>query len=184
MFNRSLRAVFAALALVLFLAPSAPCADLPAVGDSLGKVVLQNAKTAEERTYLGVGDGETFSLADVQAELILFEFFGVYCPICHDQAPDFNTLVKSLSRDAATKDKVKVIALAAGATDMELEFSRKQMKATYPMLNDPDFTVHKQLGEPKTPFKMLLTPDGKVLYAHLGRMADPGELFRLIKSKL
>lgn len=179
-----IRILFAGAVLALLMTTPGLCAELPAAGDSLGDVTLPAPKGAEERAALGIGEGGSFRLTDVDAELVLFEFFGVYCPICHEQAPDFNRLVKSLGRDPATKDAVKVIALAAGATDMELEFARKEMKAKYPMLNDPDFTVHKKLGEPKTPFTLLLKPDGSVLWAHLGRIGDPGELFTLIKSKL
>lgn len=180
--------VRAGLVLVLLLcalaAASARAADLPGAGDVLPPLVFQNTLSAAERAALGVGDGPTFSLSDVGASLILFEFFGVYCSVCHEQAPDFNRLVKSLGRDAKTKDAVRVLALAAGATDMELEYSREAMKAAYPMLNDPDFTVHKQLGEPKTPFAILMRPDGTVLWTHLGAIGKPGDVLNLIKSHL
>lgn len=176
----------AALAALLALAPAAPvrAASLPGPGDVLPPLVFQNCPRPEDRAALGVGDGPTFALADVRAGLILFEFFGVYCPVCFEQAPDFNRLVRSLSRDPATAGTVRVLALAAGATPMELEYARGEMKAAYPMCIDPDFSVHKQLGEPKTPFAMLLRPDGTVLWSHLGRIEDPGALLNLIKSKL
>lgn len=176
------------LALVLFVCllgtTAARGADLPQTGDVLPAMVFQNTLSAAERAALGVGDGPTFALSDVRASLILFEFFGVYCSVCHEQAPDFNRLVKSLGRDGATKNAVRVLSLAAGATDMELEYARKSMKAAYPMLNDLDYTLHKLLGEPKTPFALLVRPDGTVLWAHLGHIGKPGDVLNLIKSHL
>ncbi len=179
-------AVRTALVLLILCLAALPAvaAELPKAGDVLPPVAFLNSLSAKERAALGVGDGPTFALADVAAGLVVFEFFGVYCPICHEQAPDFNRLAKSLGRDPATRDKVRVLALAAGATEVELESARQSMKASYPMLNDPDYSVHKLLGEPKTPFTLLVRPDGTVLWTHLGRIESPGELLKLIKSKL
>jgi len=41
--------------------------------------------------YLGVG-GPTFKLKDLQANVILIEIIGVYCPYCYEQAPLFRNL--------------------------------------------------------------------------------------------
>lgn len=169
---------------LLALTRQGVCAGPPKAGDTLPDLVFQNTLTPQEQEYLGVEDTPTFSLSQIGAQVILFEFFGVYCPICHDQAPDFNRLVKRLNRDAATAEAVRVVALAAGATTIEMEHARKSMKAEYPMLNDPDFSLHTILGEPKTPFTLVLRPDGRVLWSHIGRIEDSNALFDLIRGAL
>lgn len=180
---RNASVALAALAVLLLLsAAPARAMELPAKGDVLKPFPMTVPPLAGDQAYLGVS-GETFTLADLKAKVIVLEFSGVYCPICHDQAPYVRKLFKRIER-AGLGEKVKLFSVAGGATQMEVDHVRGQYNAPYPIIRDPEFSVHAALSEPKTPFTMLLRPDGKVLYSHLGRIEDFDEFFQTIQSLL
>lgn len=174
----------AVLGVLLLLISAAPARamELPAEGDVLKPFPIFVPQLAGDQAYLGVS-GETFTLADIKAKLVVLEFSGVYCPICHDQAPYVRKLFKRIER-SGLGGQVKLFSVAGGANQMEVDHARAQYNAPYPIIRDPEFAVHAALNEPKTPFTMLLRPDGHVLYAHLGRIADFDEFYQTIESLL
>lgn len=169
--------------LALALPVRSQCAELPAPGDRLAPFSIMAPPAAGDRAYLGIPDGAAFSLADVKAELVVLEFSGVYCPICHEQAPGMRSLYKHLER-AGLSDRVKLLSVAGGGTQMEVDHVHREYRAPYPIVCDPDFLVHAALNEPKTPFTMLLRPDGSVLWSHLGLIRDFDAFFKTIQSHL
>ncbi|BBD07347.1 peroxiredoxin family protein [Desulfovibrio ferrophilus] len=175
------RAISLAVFLVLF-AGSAGAMNLPEPGTTLPRFAIPMPPLESDQVYLGV-HGDSFALSDISADVIILEFSGVYCPICHQQAPDVRKLFKRIQR-AGLGDRVKLFSVAGGATQMEVDHVRQQYNAVYPIIRDPDFAVHKVLGEPKTPYTMLLKSDGTVLWAHLGKIADFGEFYTIIQSFL
>jgi peroxiredoxin len=162
----------------------ATAADLPKAGDRLPVLSLAAPGTPAHRAWLGIGNKATFGAADVAADLLLIEVVGVYCPICFEQAPTLRKLYARLTRDPAFKDRVKMVAVAAGATPEELEFARKQHKADYPLIADADYANHKLLGEPKTPFTLLVRRDGTVALTHLGKIEDESAFAAKIRGML
>lgn len=171
-------AVGVVLACALLCAPSFAsdevAAVLPVEGDVLPAFSLAAPAYAGDAESLGVSPGASFSLADLGArgaKLIIYEVIGVYCAQCVKQAPKMNNLHNRLQRKKLLGEVV-MLAHAAGGTSNEAAMLRKQGRYVYPVVADADYAVHKLLAEPKTPYTMLLTPDGKVLWAHLGVIED------------
>jgi len=176
-------AVFAVLTLMAATAPALR-AEPPKVGTVLPQgLVLSSPLGGEERNYLGSGDGGTFKLSAVKADFLIVEVVGVYCPQCHIQAPLFDKFYTRLAKDSELGGKVKMLGLAAGATKEEMEYLRGSGVYKYPIAWDPDFVAHKQLGEPKTPFTMVVDSKGKVLFAHMGIIEDVSAFYEQV-SKL
>lgn len=132
--------------------------------------------------YLGVAAQKPFQLADVNSDLILVEIIGVYCPQCHKQRPHINRLYHRIQKDAALSKKVKVMGIAVGATAMEADYLVRESHIPYPVITDLAFDVHKRLGEPRTPFNILATRDGHVLWTHLGIIEDMNAFYATLKS--
>ncbi len=169
------------LAALLLLASAAAAADgLPKEGDTLPAFTMP-APGAKDCDYLGIARGKPFGLKDVKAKFIVFEVIGVYCPQCHDQVPRFNDLYRRLKK-ARLDDRVKMLALAAGGYPAEVEYMRSQGTYAFPIVTDQDFTAHKKLGEPKTPFTMIVDASGKVLWAHLGVEQNVDALFKRLSD--
>jgi peroxiredoxin len=174
------RRVAALLATALLIA-AAPALALPEKGDDLPALTLTAPDRAEDSVYLGVEQEKSFSLLQADFQVLLVEIVGVYCPFCHQQAPLFNALRKRLQR-SGLDDKVKMVALASGATEQEIEFLREHSGYAFPVLRDEDYSVHKQLGEPKTPFTMIVDREGTVLETHMGILYDMDALFNRLRG--
>ena len=180
-----LRALLVVLLAAALLGPApAPAQDLPQAGGKLPALALPAPESQAHRDWLGIGSKPAFGIADVDADLVMVEVIGVYCPICFDQAPILRKLYARIARDPELKGRVKLVALAAGATPEELAYARQEHKADYPMVADPDFAVHKLLGEPKTPFTLLVRRDGTVALTHLGKIDSESAFAAEIRSLL
>ena len=173
--------LFAMVCLALTLTASHLSAKSPPqAGDSVEDVLTFNfpIPTVEEhRVHLNLADGrETVSLKDMGKAYLLVEIVGVYCPVCHNQAPQVLRLYQRVQRDPGLADKLGMVAIAAGATPMEVEHLHRTWRFPFPILQDGDYALHKLVGEPDTPFAFIVDRDGVVLYARVGRI-DPDNLF-------
>lgn len=162
----------------IFFAAPVYCGDLPKKGDILPPMELQAPSSEKEMAYLGI-TGQTFRLGDIPCKLLLLEVIGVYCPACYRQAPLFNTLFNRIEK-GKLEGQVKMVAVAAGGSVPELQYLKEQGLYYFPVAPDPSFTAHKLLGEPRTPFTLLVNPQGKVLHTHLGVVEDIDAFQKLI----
>ncbi|SMP43097.1 Redoxin [Desulfonatronum zhilinae] len=136
----------------------------------------------DHRIYLSLEEEQdSLALADMERDLFLIEIVGVYCPICHNQAPDILRLYQRVQRDAEMAGKVAMVAVAVGATPMEIAHLHRTWRFPFPILQDGDYALHKLIGEPDTPYTFILDRDGSVLYTHLGR-TDIDSLFNRLKQ--
>jgi len=167
--------------LCLVLAPAlAGAAGLPQKGGTLPSFQLPAPASGNDQKYLGVNN-PTFQLKDVQCQVLLVEILGAYCPLCYQQAPLFSKLFARIDK-RNLGDKVKMLGVAIGATAKEVEQLRKNGTYEFPIVQDESFAVHKLLGEPLTPFTMLIGKDGKILYSHLGIIEDVDAFFQVIQD--
>lgn len=127
-----------------------------------------------ERAYLEIPQKKSFSIKEIQGNLILVEFISIYCVSCQRQAPIFNELYSSIEKDPRLRGKVKMIGVAAGNNVDEVEVYKKTYQVPYPVLADPKFDAHMAVGSPRTPFTIWIRKDaqgrGTVVSTHLGIM--------------
>lgn len=157
-------------------------APTPRKGASIPLFTLNAPATQKDCDYLGVEAGKTFGLADVSADILVLEIIGVYCPQCHQQRPHINRLFHRIQREARLAKKVKFLGIAVGASAMEAAYLVRDARIPYPIITDESFVVHKQLGEPRTPFNLVTTRDGTVRWVHLGVIKDMDALYTMLKS--
>ena len=156
--------------------------EIPTVGSYLPKFQLEGPAEEKERAYLGIGKDRKFSISQVDSGFVLVEIVGVYCPQCHIQAPLFNKLFQTIQKDTVLNRKVKMLAIAVGANPMESAHMKKELHVPFPILVDQKFEIHKLLGEPRTPFTMLIDKNRKVIYVHLGIIQDMDQFFTVIQK--
>jgi peroxiredoxin len=181
---KSLRRILKVLPVIGLLwtgaAGPAWCAGVPKKGDTLPAFELPAPASEKAREYLGIRQ-EKFRPADISCRLLLLEVIGVYCPQCYRQAPLFNNLFNRIEK-GKLKGQVKMLALAAGGNENEIKYLYEQVQYSFPIVSDPQFAVHKLLGEPRTPFTLLVDPNGKVLHAHMGVVEDVDAFLKLINE--
>jgi hypothetical protein len=160
----------------------AAAGEKPEKGALLPAFEMPAPAAQKDLDYLGV-TGPRFTLSQVAGSITLVEVLGVYCPRCHEQAPLFHSLYARLAK-GALKDQVKMLGIAAGATNMEVDLIRKEWKISHPVIADEKFELHKVLGEPRTPFTLLVDKDNRVLFAQEGVIKDMDRFYQTIKDLL
>jgi hypothetical protein len=184
--------VLLAAGLLLFaaLGPQALRAEertLIKAGEDFPKIALKAPAGSRDRSYLGISQGDRFTIRDVRAKVILVEILNVYCGACQRQAPFYNKLFSAIQSDPATRKQIKLIGIAVGNDDEEVRIFRSHFKIPYPIIADPEYVLHAAVGGGPTPFTIIVRRDPGarsvlVADAHLGTIEDVRGLFKRMKA--
>jgi len=101
--------------------------------------------------YLGLAGEEHFKSNQIKAEIIIIEMFSMYCPHCQREAPLVNELYNAIEKNAAFKDKIKLIGIGAGNSCYEVDVFRKKYEVPFPLFPDKSFAITKILKVTETP---------------------------------
>jgi peroxiredoxin len=131
---------------------SVMAADKPPVkSDTLLQIRLSIPKDTNEKRYLGISGEGYFRISQIKATVVIIEIFSLYCPYCQASAPEVNALYWMIEQITDFKDRIKMIGIGAGNSVLEVNTFKEQFKIPFPLFPDPDFKIHKDLGEVRTP---------------------------------
>ncbi len=182
MIHRYLHIFLFSLILLLASVTASHSQETPKAGEKFPPVTLPAPDNPAHREYLGLPEdgGETFSLSDIRAPVIIVEIFSMYCPHCQREAPALNKFYERLERTGGLRDKVKLIGIGAGNSAYEVEHFRKTYDIPFPLFPDGDFSIHKKVGEVRTPYffglKKTATGTVDVFFSELGGAKDAAEV--------
>jgi len=95
-----------------------------------------------------------------------------------------NELYRSMQARKDLKNKIKLIGIGAGNSDFEVNFFRKKYEIPFPLFSDEEYSIHKTLGEVRTPYfiGVRLKSDGssEVFYSKLGGFKDADKFLELM----
>jgi len=161
--------------------------ECPVEGGVFPEILLSVPQNAHEKDYLGITGTEPFKIPQIKAEAVIIEIFSMYCPYCQKEAPAINKLYELIQKEPALKDKIKIIGIGAGNTQFEVDFYKEQYAVPFPLLPDESFSVHKNIGEVRTPYFFVLDikEDGshEIIYSKAGSIEDPQEFLDFIVKK-
>jgi len=140
-----------ALAALILTGPWEARADPPAPGRPLPGMTLPAPAGPDHRAYLGLEGEGAFDAAVIRAEVLLVEVFSMYCPYCQKEAPEVNRLYERAQNRPYLRDRLRIIGIGVGNTELEVELFRKRYSVPFPLFPDPDFALHRALGEVRTP---------------------------------
>jgi len=138
--------------LCLVLSDLAPAASLPGSKDDvLPTINLTVPKNPDEKGYLGLSGSKLFKIPQIKAKVVIVEIFSMYCPICQKDAPGINEMYQAIENNPDLKTRMKLIGIGAGNSPYEVEVYKKKYQVPFPLFADGDFTIHKAIGEVRTP---------------------------------
>lgn len=145
------------VSLILFLLLMLPALSqgetVSTVNIPLPEFTLVVPNDDEARRYLGLQKtgGETFSLAEIDADILLIELFSMYCPFCQEEAPAVNMLYQAMEDFATTGISVKIIGLGANNSAFEVDHFRTAYGVPFPLFPDQEMTMYNALDGRGTP---------------------------------
>lgn len=156
----------------------------PEEGGVLPEMILTVPEEMEYQKYLGVTGEKTFTVPQIKAEVVIIEIFSMYCPYCQKDAPVVNELYTKIMKDKNLKDRVKLIGIGAGNSDFEVDFFRKTYNISFPLFPDGDFSIHKKLGQVRTPYfigiKKKKEGTYRIFYSKRGAIEDAEKFLSLM----
>lgn len=148
----------------------------PIIGESLQYFELPIPQDTKAKSYLGLSGTGQFTVAQIKAQAVIIQIFSMYCPICQVDASRVNKLYRLIQENKNLKNKIKMMGIGTGNTAFEVDFFRKKYEVPFPLFPDPDQSLHKILGELRTPYfiGVRIKKDGsnEVFYSELGQFED------------
>jgi len=176
--NKSnMRALTVIISMLFFVFQAYAVEQTPAKGEAFPNITLPFPEKADEKEYLGLTGKGSFKIPQIKAELIILEIFSMYCPYCQKEAPNLNELYQIINKREDLKNKIRIIGVGAGNNPFEVDVFRNQYNIQFPLFSDESYSVHKSVGEVRTPYFFVIknTGDKKntLIYSKVGSIQDP-----------
>ena len=158
---------------------------LPSAGAAeLHTIDFASPPAIDQRLYLGL-NADTFKLADVQADIIIVEFFSLYCAMCAKEAPAVAELFSLVKKQSTPQLRIVLLGIGAGNTADEVARFQKQHTVLFPLVPDQKVIAMRSMKMAITPgfiaFKK--QPDGSLVSLHT-RVGVLGPPHRFLDSAL
>ncbi len=172
---RSIKIVGKGLAVFISIVLSLPFslvypAETMSPGSTLPGFQLTLPDSPEIKAYLGIKGPKPFPWSQIQGELMVIEFFDVFCPICQGNAPILNQLFKLIREDKDLDKNVKMIGIEVGSAPDDLSAYRQHFKVEFPLFLDPKKEIQTISKVQYVPLLIVVDKKGKVLMSHTGRI--------------
>lgn len=157
---------------------------LPETAHGFAIFTLPSPSEAADRDYLGISR-QPFKLTQVKTRLLLIETYSMYCPHCQREAPLVNALFHMIEQKGLA-DRIKIIGIAAGDSQFEVETFKKKYKVPFPLFKDEDLAMARQMGVRRTPtfLAIRIGEDGR--HDHVmfrpGRMETPARFLEELRQ--
>jgi len=115
-------------------------------------------------------NGAPFDIAQFRGKPILIEFWGTWCPVCRQQAPNINRV--------AQKYPVLTLAVNSGS-DAKIQAYMKKEGVNYPVLNDPYGQIAARFKIKVYPTIFIYDRHGKLKFTESGYTTTAGMLARM-----
>ena len=173
-----------AIFVLVFNAQPIGANSTPRKGGTLPAIKLDVPKDPAHRSYLGLSGEGLFDISQIKAEVVIIQIFSMYCPLCQREAFRVNELYGNIEKDPNTRGKLKLIGIGAGNSQFEVDIFLKTYEVPFPLFSDGDFSIHKSLGEVRTPyfigFKINDHGSHEIFYSRVGGFERAEEFLQMM----
>lgn len=158
---------------LLILCLMAPCGNMAMAGDPVVdpaalaglELRFKGADQEKEKLYLGVGSAANLSVAQIKADRLIIAVLNTYCTICQEDAAVLNLMYKIIEGTPSLQGRTKLVGIAAGNTEAEVERFRKEFRVPFPLFADTNFSIERAVPKDlRTPmFITVSNVEGKSL---------------------
>jgi hypothetical protein len=146
------------------------------VGAPFPPMVFEDLVSADGYESLGLRSRSgPIELGDIEADLLVLEFFNTFCLTCWRQAPQLQSFSELLA-PGDLAGKVRILSVGSGNRPKELLDFRREFKLSYAISPDPFFDRFNLLGnDAGAPYTALLVREGEgwvVADYHVGFVGD------------
>ena len=106
--------------------------------------------------------GSTASRAEflrTNAEVVVVDFFDMYCHTCQSAAPHVNEL-HALVQKRGLGSKISFYAIGWGNTEMEADLYRTRFRVPFPVIPDRELAISSRYGKFRPPLLLALRREG------------------------
>jgi len=165
----------------------APGAWSAPIDQNLPSLNLPAPEDAAYRQYLGIGDAPSFTVADINARVVIVEVFSMYCPHCQKEASVINDLYRQISAHPQWADQIKMLGIGAGNSAFEVNYFRETYHIAFPLIPDPHYDIHQAIGDVRTPYFVVfdLSRSGSphIVYSEPGGIGSPDSFLKTVLSR-
>ena len=118
-------------------------------------------------------DGNSFSLSECSAKVVLIDFFATWCGPCRGAFPTLQEFY-----DEYQRDQLEIVSISPeNIDDLEVFAKTPQINMTWIVVSDPTGSVFDSyLGrDTRIPHMFLIDSDGYIAYDHLGWRGNEDE---------
>jgi peroxiredoxin len=164
--------IFCSLILQIMICCPLYADELLSPGNTLPKFEMTAPESPEQCTYLGIEGKKKFTLSDIPSKLVIVEFFNVFCPKCHAQAPKANQIYSILDEDQETKQDIKMLAIGLLGKPDQMSAYQQKYDIPFPLIPDENGQIVQLLNISAIPQTLVVDQNGKILSNHIGLMGD------------
>ncbi len=117
--------------------------------------------------------GETRSLADYKGKIVLLNIWATWCGPCVRALPEYEKVMNELDRS-----KVQFIAVNQEEKEGLIKAFAERKKMKLPIGLDPEGKVGKIFNCENLPQTVIIGPDGKIAWLHVGYKAGVAEALK------
>lgn len=173
-----------AIFVLVFNAQPIGANSTPRKGGTLPAIKLDVPKDPVHRSYLGLSGEGLFDISQIKAEVVIIQIFSMYCPLCQREAFRVNELYENIEKNPNARGKLKLVGIGAGNSQFEVDIFLKTYEVPFPLFSDGDFSIHKSLGEVRTPYFIGLKINDhgslEIFYSRVGGFEKAEEFLQMM----